>query len=403
MKLPSSSQVPIRYCLLFERKKLKGRMEHRCSRMFLLLAVLDTTAFIAAGENQTVPTTAIKEGLNNPLLESRHHDLPSVLQLFTTAAEKEEKKDNPVIEDEVMNLANKSKSLLLKRQARDMSWKFSETETVSETEVETNSSEPGNDSCETTALNYGHRHKVGAMVHEYFCELDKVIRYIASIVQDFKPGSPLVVALNITDDVFSFTELALDGDLSQLIETVATRIEELLKHPDSLKSLMTIVKKYIRVITHIVKSVIKLANNIKKFTDHVKHLLAYFQFDFKHTLKKFENSVVILGKKVLSFFYGYVLNPAEEIADLFVEAVTWVETTADNLITYIRQKLFRHLAFFEEGVDMLQAFFSGFFASGFSRTLIETLQLFGLFEKTTTSHSTNITMSESSSETLTRD
>ncbi|KAK1117856.1 hypothetical protein K0M31_015528 [Melipona bicolor] len=80
-------------------------MEHRCLRIFLLLAVLDTTAFIAASGNQTVLARVIKEGVNNPLFELRYHDLPSVLQslqLFTTPAEKEENKDNPRIEDEAM-------------------------------------------------------------------------------------------------------------------------------------------------------------------------------------------------------------------------------------------------------------------------------------------------------------
>lgn len=286
----------------------------------------------------------------------------------------------------------------------DVSWKVSETETVSETEVEThNSSESESDSCETTAVNYGHRHKVGTMVHEYFCELDKVVRHVASFVQGLKPGSPLVVALNITEDVFSITELALDGDLSHLIETVVTRFEEYLKHPENLKALIDVVKKYLRVATPIVKSVIKLASNIKKFIDHVEHLFAYFEFDFKHTLKKFENNIIIFGKKALSFFYGYVLNPAEEIADLFSEAVTWVEKTADHLITYIRRKLYRYLAFFEEGIDILQALFSGFSASGFSQTLIKILHFFGLSEKVTTSEksSTDVTMSESSSESIT--
>ncbi|KAK1117857.1 hypothetical protein K0M31_015529 [Melipona bicolor] len=240
------------------------------------------------------------------------------------------------------------------------------------------------------------------MVHEYFCELNKIVRYIASIAQDLKPGSPLVVALNITEDVFSFTEIALDGDLSQLIETVVIRFEEFLKHPENLKTLITISKKFLRVATPILKSVIKLTNSIKKFANHVKHLFAYFQVDLKHILKKIENNVVIFGKKALSLFYGYVLNPAEEIADLFFEAVTWMETTADNLISYIRRKLYRYLAFFEEGIDILQALFSGFSASGFSQTFIEILQRFGMSEKVTTSEDSSINVtSESSSQSIT--
>ncbi|XP_043528635.1 uncharacterized protein LOC122538533 [Frieseomelitta varia] len=372
-------------------------MEHRCLRIFLLLAVLDTTAFIAASENQTDLTRIIKEGANNPLFELRHHDLSSVLQplqLFATPAEKEGNK-----EDETMNVASKS-SLLSKREAEDVSWKVSETESVSETEVETTSSE--NDSCETIALNYGHRHKVGTMVHEYFCEMNKIVGYAVSIAQDLKPGSPLVVALNVTEDVFSFTELALDGDLSRLVETVVIRFEEFLKHPENLKKLMTIVKKDLRLVMPIVRSVIKLTKSIKKFEDHVRHLFAYFQADFRHMLKKFESNVVIFSKKALSLFYGYVLNPVEEIAGLVFEAVTWVETMADNLISYTRRKLYRHLAFFEEGIDILQAFFSGFSASGFSQTFIEILQLLGMSETVTTSEesSTNVTMSESSSQSI---
>ena len=282
----------------------------------------------------------------------------------------------------------------------DVSWKVTETESVSETEVETTTSE--NDSCETTAFNYGHRHKVGTMVHEYFCELNKVVGYVASIAQDLKPGSPLVVALNITEDVFSFTKLALDGDLSQLVETVVVRFEEFLKHPENLKKLMAIVRKDLRIVTPIVRGVIKLTRSVKKFEDHVKYLFAYFQVDFKHILKKFENNVVIFGKKALSLFYGYVLNPAEEIAGLVFEAVTWVETTADNLISNARRKLYRHLAFFEEGIDILQAIFSGFSASGFSKTFVEMLQLLGMSGTVTTSEesSTNVKMSESSSQSI---
>lgn len=271
-----------------------------------------------------------------------------------------------------------------------MSWKISETESVSETEV---------DSCETTALNYGHRHKVGTMVHEYFCELNKVVGYVLSIAQDLKPGSPLVVALNITEDMFSFTELALDGDFSQLIETVVIRFEEFLRHPENLRKLITIVRKDLRIVTPVVKSVMKLTKSMKKFEDHVKHLFTYFQVDFKHILQKLENSVVVFSKKASSLFYGYLFNSAEEITGLFFEAVIWVETTADNLISYIRRKLFRYLAFFEEGIDILQAFFSGFSASGFSQTFIEALQFFKIFKKVRFEESsTNVMISDSSSQ-----
>ncbi|XP_033177439.1 uncharacterized protein LOC100746661 [Bombus impatiens] len=369
-------------------------MKYKCSRVFLSYVVLCTATFSAASENQTVITTAIKNRIRNPLSELLQDDLPIVLQslqLYTTSAEKEifngEDRDSGKIKNEVeednLKLIDNSKKLSKREVTDSLTWEFSKakfehSESSPQDPLESNS-------CETQAASHGHRHRVGIIVHEYFCELNKFFHYVVDAGQSLKPESPFVHLLNITEDAILFTELE---DLPELIEIGVTRLEAILKHPEKLETLLNIIRKSFRIVTPILKSVIRLKGCTVKFITHIQDLFNYFKLDYEYIvgiLKEFENKVFTFINTALSFIYGCILNPIEEIANLFSKAIAWLETTIGYLIDYVQQKFYRHLSLLEEAIDILQAFYNGYTASGFSETLNIALQVLGLCKNPTTS------------------
>ena len=57
-----------------------------------------------------------------------------------------------------------------------------------------------------------------------------------------------------------------------------------------------------------------------------------------------------------------------------------MESIFNNLLNYIRQKLYKYIVTFEEGINILQTFYNGYYASGFSETLNKIFSIIESFE-----------------------
>ncbi|XP_017756290.1 PREDICTED: uncharacterized protein LOC108548035 [Eufriesea mexicana] len=374
-------------------------MKNKCSKIFLFYVVLDTATLIVA----TDVTTRIREGIQNSLSVLHQGDLPVVLKSLQFLPISLESKDSPRIEDEAAekkpNITDNLKNLSKRQAVNSMVGENCESHLQSNASL---IEKLKNYSCETEALNYGHEHLVDTIVHEFFCELNKLFHFILIAKQNLKTKSPLTQLFNITEDAISFTEFTFSETLPEVVETSIVHFEEFLQNPENMKGLIDEIQKSISILTPIIKCVNKLSAPIKKFFNHTEKLFGYLKSDYSYLdiMKKFEEEISQLNKAILSLFYGYVLNPVEETTNLFSEAMTQIESVFDNFTTYIQGKWFRYLAVLEEGIDILLSFYNGYFASEFSQTLVtmfstnKFFEQYSLSEKSSTNIQTTLTLDE---------
>ncbi|OAD57631.1 hypothetical protein WN48_01605 [Eufriesea mexicana] len=358
MKLSSSTEI--NKCVLV------GRMKNKCSKIFLFYVVLDTATLIVA----TDVTTRIREGIQNSLSVLHQGDLPVVLKSLQFLPISLESKDSPRIEDEAAekkpNITDNLKNLSKRQAVNSMVGENCESHLQSNASL---IEKLKNYSCETEALNYGHEHLVDTIVHEFFCELNKLFHFILIAKQNLKTKSPLTQLFNITEDAISFTEFTFSETLPEVVETSIVHFEEFLQNPENMKGLIDEIQKSISILTPIIKCVNKLSAPIKKFFNHTEKLFGYLKSDYSYLdiMKKFEEEISQLNKAILSLFYGYVLNPVEETTNLFSEAMTQIESASplpqdaqqptpddDNLMTKAK-KIFDDAKGALENVDLNDA------------------------------------------------
>lgn len=229
-----------------------------------------------------------------------------------------------------------------------------------------------NYSCNTEALNYGHQHIIEIIIHESFCELNKLFHYILIAVKNLQSESSLIWLFNIVQDIISFGELIINETLPEIIEVELSNLEEFLRNPENIKNLINNIKKSVPIFIPIAKSIIKLVNFVKEIFYRVQNLFEYFNFNYLEKiedLKEIGKKLFIWGKQLITSFHNFVLYPLEEIKSLFFDAIIWVESIFNDLLNYIRQKLYQYIVTLEEGINILQTFYNSYYASGFSETL----------------------------------
>ncbi|CAL7937105.1 unnamed protein product [Xylocopa violacea] len=346
MKLSSSAKTT-KFVLI-------ERMKNKYSRIFLFYVVLAAAGFIVAIENQSDVAAISNERIQDS--SSALHQDDSGSDILSTSTEKKILIEQNIAED-VKNLS--------KRQAiNSLSDILSGTPQLNLSLVEMLESY----SCETEALKFGHHHVCGILAHEFFCELNKLLHYIFIGAENLDSEFRLI--FNITEDMISFTEIISSGLLPEIIEISVVTIEDFISDPNNLKMISDAIRKCVP-ISGILKTVTRLGNAIIKFFVHIHQLFAYLDFpSIIQNFKEFAEQIYSVKEKISSLFYRYVLNPIEEVTNVFFETITWALLISNNLTTYIQQKLYRYIAVFEEIADILRAFYNGYCASGFSQTII---------------------------------
>lgn len=232
-----------------------------------------------------------------------------------------------------------------------------------------------NYSCKTEALNYGYQHIIEIIIHESFCELNKLFHYILIAVNNLQPESPLIWLFNIVQDIISFGDLIFnETTLPEIVEVELSNLEEFLHNPENIKILINNIKKSVPIFIPIARSIIKLVNSVKEIFYYVQNLFEHLNFNYLEKiedLKEIGKKLFILGKQLITSLYNLALSPLKEIKNLFFDAIIWVESIFNDLLNYIQQKLYQYTIILEEGINILQTFYNGFYASGFSETLNE--------------------------------
>lgn len=229
-----------------------------------------------------------------------------------------------------------------------------------------------NYSCKTEALNYGHQHIIETIIHESFCELNKLFHYILIAVKNLKSESPLIWLLNSVQDIVSYSEVTLNESLPEIIDIELSQLEEFLSSPENIKTLINNIKKYVPILIPIIKGIIKLVNSIKEAFSCIHTLFEFFDINYLEKiedLKEIGKRLFEVGKQLITSLYNFALYPLEEIKNLFFNAIVWAESIFNDLLNCIRQKIYQYIVILEEGINILQALFNGYYASGIPETL----------------------------------
>ncbi|XP_031368733.1 uncharacterized protein LOC116186241 [Apis dorsata] len=366
-------------------------MKNKVSSLSLFYMVLNTIIFIVIIE-KTDAITEFKEKIENSL-STLHHSLPVILQSLQIPSRSYKKediliaenpnfrnKDNPEVENETrekeLNVEDNSKNL-----PKLENFLLKCINEFSETQVDYSQSNSSfletleNYSCKTEALNYGYQHIIEIIIHESFCELNKLFHYILIAVNNLQPESPLIWLFNIVQDIISFGDLIFnETTLPEIVEVELSNLEEFLHNPENIKILINNIKKSVPIFIPIARSIIKLVNSVKEIFYYVQNLFEHLNFNYLEKiedLKEIGKKLFILGKQLITSLYNLALSPLKEIKNLFFDAIIWVESIFNDLLNYIQQKLYQYTIILEEGINILQTFYNGFYASGFSETLNE--------------------------------
>lgn len=368
------------------------------SSVSLFYVVLNTIIFIVIIGKTDAITGTVENSLS-----TLHHGLQSIvlksLQIPSRSYKKENiltedssfyNKDNTKIESET-----REKELNVKDNSNNLPESYLEnilskyTDEFSETQIDCSQSNSSlletleNYSCKTEALNYGHQYIMEIIIHESFCELNKLFHYILIAVKNLQSESSLMWLFNIIQDIISFGDLIINNSLPEVIEVELSNLEEFLYNPKNIESLINSIKKSIPIFIPIARSVINLVNSVKEIFFRVQNLFQHFDFNLLEKiedLKEIGKKLFVWGKQSITSLYNFALYPLEEIKNCFFNAIIWVESIFNNLLNYIRQKLYKYIVTFEEGINILQTFYNGYYASGFSETLNKIFSIIESFE-----------------------
>ncbi|XP_043799905.1 uncharacterized protein LOC122718702 [Apis laboriosa] len=391
-------------------------MKNKVSNLSLFYVVLNTIIFIVIIE-KTDAITEFKEKIENSL-STLHHSLPVILQSLQIPSRSYKKediliaenpnfrnKDNPEVENETrekeLNVEDNSKNLpKLENFLSKCIDEFSETQVDYSQSNSSFLETLENYSCKTEALNYGYQHIIEIIIHESFCELNKLFHYILIAVNNLQPESPLIWLFNIAQDIISFGDLIFnETTLPEIVEVELSNLEEFLHNPENIKILINNIKKSIPIFIPIARSIIKLVNSVKEIFYRVQNLFEHLDFNYLEKiedLKEIGKKLFILGKQLITSLYNLALSPLKEIKNLFFDAIIWVESIFNDLLNNIQQKLYQYTVFLEEGINILQTFYNGFYASGFSETLNEIFSIIESSVNEMNEEKTNLNVSISS-------
>ena len=238
-------------------------------------------------------------------------------------------------------------------------------------------------SCNEEALKFDHEYPTGVIIHEMFCETNKLLHYLVvagkNLNSEFLPLLPL--PFNIVEgevkNVLLLRNILLNHTLFEIMEQSLGSLEIFLEDSEKLVVLFDTLKNCIP-LSSIRESLSTLRIAIQKFLYHIRGFAIDLGPLYSITvdmdiLGELGEIFVVVEETLLKMFFENLpssfemgLNPF----NLLSEVVSVVEFLYKNFSAFINSDTFYRIAIFIKRIaDTMRGFYCGFYASGFPQII----------------------------------
>ncbi|XP_031839628.1 uncharacterized protein LOC116430090 [Nomia melanderi] len=228
-------------------------------------------------------------------------------------------------------------------------------------------------SCELEASEFAHDRVTGLIMHEIFCEITKLLRYVWIAGENVKSELGLELLFDLERQggrVISLRRLLFDESLHREIIRGLIRFNRFSQSPENLEYLSAIVGRCVPSV-HIRETWGRLNIAVNNFLVHVARFLGELEhrlrlgptmsgdIDFLVALRE---KILAVEKEALHSIGEYLLNRFEGNAVAFVESVF--------ARVFARERFYPYLVVLKELAGILRDSYSGYHASGFLQHVI---------------------------------
>ncbi|XP_076675562.1 uncharacterized protein LOC143372848 isoform X2 [Andrena cerasifolii] len=232
-------------------------------------------------------------------------------------------------------------------------------------------------SCSEEALNFGHEYRLGVIIHEIFCEANKLLHYLVlagkNLKFEFLPKLPLPfnVAEGEAKNVFSLRNILLGETLFEIVEQSLGGLQVFLEDSENLLLLFDRIRKCIP-LSSIRETLAVLRIAIKKFFSHIRgfaiDLGPHFGISVNMDILGELGEVIVVAEEILlKFFYEYSPSSLEGWMNLLSEVVSMLELLFEKLSN--PEWFYRFAVLLKTFAYTVHGFYCGFYASGFPQSI----------------------------------
>lgn len=228
-------------------------------------------------------------------------------------------------------------------------------------------------SCELEASEFAHDHVTGFLMHEIFCEVTKLLRYVSIAAENVKSELGLELLFDLERQgkrVISLKRLLFDESLHRTIIHGLIRINRFSQSSENLEYLSAIVKRCVPFV-HIRETWERLNVAVSNFFVYIVRFLQDLEhrLRLRPTISSDADSLVTLREEIVAVEKETLHSIGECFLNRFGgNAVPFVKSVFAQV--FAREPFHPYFAILKELAGILCDLYSGYHASGFQQHII---------------------------------